>query len=150
VSRPITTQKLSQSESTALLAEQRLRRPTSPHLDIYDKKQTYFGASIWQRFTGAGYSGALYAFGISYLAAPYLGWHLESASIAAFVAGLPVIAKGGLKFALAWPYVFHAINGVRHLTYDMAIGFQKATILKLGWYIWGASIVGGLGLAFFY
>ena len=121
----------------------------SPHLAIYDKTQTWFGGSIWQRFTGGGFSGALYVLGASYLAAPLLGWHLESASVAAAFGALPAALKGGVKFALAWPFVFHAINGVRHLVFDLAVGFKRRTIVQSGWYIWGASIVGGLYLAFF-
>jgi len=147
--RPFTTEKITPADANALLASQRLKRPVSPHLEIYDKKQTYFGGSIWQRFTGSAFSGVLYAFGAAYLAAPTLGWHLESASLVAAFGALPFAAKAGLKFAAAWPFVFHAMNGVRHLTFDLAKGFKKATIIKSGWYLWGASIVGGAYLAFF-
>lgn len=128
-----------------LLAQQRLRRPVSPHLEVYDWKQTWFGASIWQRFTGAGLAGLLYGYSLAYLAAPLVGWHLESASLVAAFAGLPLAAKAGLKFLFAWPFVFHAINGVRHLLYDMAIGYDKDQIIKSGWLIWGASVVGAMG-----
>lgn len=143
------TQKLTPADADALLAKQRLQRPIAPHLEIYDKTQTWFGGSAWQRITGSGFSGALYVFSAAYLAAPLAGWHLESASIAAAVAALPVAAKGGLKFFLAWPFVFHSINGVRHLVYDMGVGFKRRNIVQTGWYLWGASIVGGLYLAFF-
>ncbi|KAK1760167.1 hypothetical protein QBC47DRAFT_366576 [Echria macrotheca] len=147
--RPVATQHLTPSEAQSILAKQRLQRPVSPHLDIYDKQQTWFGGSAWQRITGASFSGALYVFATAYLVAPLAGWHLESASLAAAMAGLPVAAKGGLKFLLAWPFVFHATNGVRHLLFDIGVGFKRRTIVQTGWYLWGASIVGGLYLAFF-
>ncbi|KAM7204714.1 hypothetical protein V8F20_003498 [Naviculisporaceae sp. PSN 640] len=147
--RQVTTQKFTQDDANALLAQQRLQRPVSPHLDIYDKKQTWFGGSIWQRFTGSALSGGLYAFGAAYLAAPLLGWHLESASIAAAFGALPFAVKSGLKFALAWPFAFHALNGVRHLLFDLGFGFAKRTVIKTGWYLWGASAVFGSYLAFF-
>lgn len=147
--RPVATQKLTPADGDSILAKQRLQRPVSPHLDIYDKQQTWFGGSIWQRFTGGGFSGAMYVSALAYLAAPALGWHLESASIAAAFGALPVAVKGGVKFFLAWPFVFHALNGVRHLTYDIGLGFARRTIVSTGWYIWGASIVGGSYLAFF-
>ena len=121
----------------------------SPHLEIYDKQQTWFGGSAWQRITGSAFSGGLYVFATAYLAAPLLGWHLESASLASSFGALPFAAKGALKFLAAWPFTFHAINGVRHLLFDMAVGFSRKTIVKTGWYVWGASIVGGLYLAFF-
>ncbi|GAB1314515.1 cytochrome b subunit of succinate dehydrogenase, Sdh3p [Madurella fahalii] len=147
--RPVATQKLSADEARSLLDKQRLNRPVSPHLDIYDKQQTWFGGSIWQRFTGSAFSGGLYVFATAYLAAPLLGWHLESASLAAAFGALPLAAKGGLKFLAAWPFTFHALNGVRHLAFDLCYGFKRQQIVKSGWYIWGASIVGGLYLAFF-
>ncbi|KAK3901217.1 hypothetical protein C8A05DRAFT_35113 [Staphylotrichum tortipilum] len=146
--RPVATQKLTPADGAALLAKQRLARPVSPHLEIYDKQQTWFGGSAWQRITGSAFSGGLYVFATAYLAAPVLGWHLESASLAAAFGALPFAVKGAVKFLAAWPFVFHAINGVRHLTFDMAIGFHRQSIIKTGWYLWGASIVGGLYLAF--
>ncbi|KAK4142330.1 uncharacterized protein C8A04DRAFT_38431 [Dichotomopilus funicola] len=147
--RPVATQPhLTPADANAILAKQRLNRPVSPHLAVYDKQQTWFGGSIWMRITGSLFSGSLYVFATAYLAAPLLGWHLESASLAAAFGALPVALKGGIKFLAAWPFAFHAINGVRHLLFDMAKGFQRQTIVKSGWYIWGASIVGGLYLAF--
>jgi succinate dehydrogenase (ubiquinone) cytochrome b560 subunit len=121
----------------------------SPHLDIYDKQQTYFGGSIWMRITGSAFSGSLYVFATAYLAAPLLGWHLESASLAASFGALPFAVKGGLKMLAAWPFTFHAFNGIRHLLFDMGYGFKRQTIVKTGWYIWGASLVSGAYLAFF-
>jgi len=93
----------------------------------------------------------MYIFGATYLAAPLLGWHLESASIAAAMGALPLAVKGGIKFFLAWPFVFHATNGVRHLIFDTAAAsfFKRRTIVQSGWFLWGTSVVGGLYLAFF-
>ena len=96
------------------------------------------------------FSGSLYAFSLAYLAAPLTGWHLESASLAAAAAGLPVAVKAGAKFLVAWPFLFHVFNGTRHLVWDLAIGYQKSTIKKGGWILWGASLVSALGLAFLY
>ncbi|KAK3370386.1 hypothetical protein B0H63DRAFT_486900 [Podospora didyma] len=147
--RLVATQKLTPTDAHDILAAQRLHRPVSPHLEIYDKQQTFFGGSIWQRITGSAFSGGLYVFGAAYLVAPLIGWHLESASLAAAFGGLPLAVKGGLKFLLAWPFTFHALNGVRHLTFDIGIGFKRKDIVKTGWYVWGASIVTGLYLAMF-
>lgn len=134
-----------------MLDAQRLRRPVSPHLEVYRKDHTYFGASAWQRITGGIFSGGLYVFATAYLVAPLTGWHLESASIATFVAGLPLVLKGGLKFLIAWPFSYHAMNGIRQLTLDMApvTWFQKPGIKSLAFSVWAASIVGALGLVAF-
>ncbi|EOO00945.1 putative succinate dehydrogenase cytochrome b subunit protein [Phaeoacremonium minimum UCRPA7] len=146
--RGAATQKLTETDAQELLASQRRQRPTSPHLSIYAKDQTWFTASIWTRITGGIFSGGLYAYATAYLAAPLLGWHLESASIAAAVGALPFAIKGGLKFLIAWPFVFHLFNGIRHLVMDVGIGFTKKTLKTQGWAIWGASLLGGLYLGF--
>lgn len=146
--RPLSTEKLTTEQANELLASQRLRRPVSPHIDIYDRKQIWFGVSIMQRFTGMAYAGALYGGSLAYLAAPLLGWHLESQSLVALAAGLPLAAKGAVKFALAWPLVFHFLNGTRHLVWDAAIGFTKSEIAKGTTAIWAASVLTSLILAF--
>jgi succinate dehydrogenase (ubiquinone) cytochrome b560 subunit len=147
---PATTEKVSIADSNALLAAQRLKRPVSPHLTIYKVEQVWLGASIWTRFTGGAFAGALYVYSAAYLAAPLLGWHLESASIAAAFGALPFAVKGGLKFLVSWPFMFHLFNGVRHITYDVGMGFAKSQIKQYGWGIWGASLAAGLYLAFLF
>ncbi|KAI1751582.1 succinate dehydrogenase cytochrome b subunit [Xylaria castorea] len=147
--RPVSTEKVTPSEAQTLLASQRRQRPVAPHLSAYDYKQTWFSASVWTRITGGGFTAALYVFSISYLAAPLTGWHLESASLAAAAAGLPLAVKGGLKFLLTWPFMFHLFNGVRHLVWDFAAGFAKPVIHAGNWGIWGASLVSALGLTYF-
>lgn len=147
--RAVSTSKLTEVDAQSLLAAQRKSRPVAPHLQIYDKSQTYFGGSIWTRITGSIFSGSLYTFGAAYLVAPLFGWHLESATLAAAFGSLPVAVKGGLKFLIAWPFVFHSLNGVRHLTWDLAKGFSKSSIKTFGTAIWGVSLVSALGLAFY-
>lgn len=142
--RPLGTTKITPDEGQAILAKQRLNRPISPHLTVYRFDQTWLGASIWTRITGNGLSAAFYVYLGTYLAAPLLGWHVESAALAASFGALPLAVKGTLKFLVAWPFMFHCINGVRHLFYDMAKGFSKKDIKNWGWGIWGASLVAGL------
>jgi hypothetical protein len=63
----------------------------------------------WSKSLGF-YAGAL-----SYLALPALGYNFDTATIVASVAALPVVAKVGIKTTIAFPFVFHCLNGVRHL-----------------------------------
>lgn len=49
-----------------------------------------------------------------------LGWHVESAVIAASFASWPVIAQILTKVTLALPFTFHSLNGIRHLVWDTA------------------------------
>ncbi|KAI0403721.1 succinate dehydrogenase cytochrome b subunit [Xylaria palmicola] len=147
--RPVSTEKVTPSDEQKILASQRLQRPVSPHLAIYDFKQTWFSSSVWTRITGGGFTTALYLFSISYLAAPLTGWHLESASLAAAAASLPVAVKAGLKLLVSWPFMFHLFNGTRHLVWDLAKGFNKPVIHAGNMGIWGASLVAALGITCF-
>jgi succinate dehydrogenase (ubiquinone) cytochrome b560 subunit len=52
---------------------------------------------------------------MGYLAAPALGLTVDTASIVSAVAAAPVAAKVVAKTTLAFPFVFHCLNGVRHL-----------------------------------
>ena len=118
-------------------------------MSIYDPMQTWFGHSAWTRITGTTLSGGLYVFGAAYLVAPLLGWHLESASLAAGVAAIPLAPQRTLKFFAPWLFAYHAINGVRHLVWDTGFGFARKNITMVGWYTWGASLLSGLYLAMF-
>ncbi|KAG6312793.1 hypothetical protein E4U22_001538, partial [Claviceps purpurea] len=87
--RPVATAKVSQQDGQKILVNQRLQRPISPHLGIYKIEQTWLGHSAWTRITGCTLSGAAYAYFATYLIAPLLGWHLESASLVSAFAVLP-------------------------------------------------------------
>ncbi|PHH93018.1 hypothetical protein CDD83_2128 [Cordyceps sp. RAO-2017] len=146
--RPVATTKISNDDGHQILVKQRLNRPVSPHLGIYKMEQTWFGASAWTRITGCALSGTAYLYFVSYLVAPLLGLHIESASLAASFAALPLLVKGGIKFALGFPFAFHFFNGLKHLVYDLGKGFAKPTIKKGEMALWASSILGGLYLAF--
>jgi succinate dehydrogenase (ubiquinone) cytochrome b560 subunit len=44
-----------------------------------------------------------------------MGYNFDTSAIVASVASLPVIAKVGIKTTVAFPFVFHCLNGIRHL-----------------------------------
>ena len=102
---------------------------------------------MFNRITGVALSGGLYVFAIGYLVSPLLGWHLESASLAAAFGALPLIAKIPLKFTLAMPFTFHSLNGVRHLIWDFGKQFTNKQISMTGWTVVGLSVASALGLA---
>ncbi|KAF7563140.1 hypothetical protein G7046_g962 [Stylonectria norvegica] len=147
-SRPSGIASLTPAEGDKILINQRVHRPVAPHLGIYKLEQSWFGSSAWTRITGCTLSVALYAYAGSYLVAPLFGWHFESASFAAAVGGLPFLVNGGLKFGLAFPFVYHCVNGVKHLTYDLGWGFAKPFIRKADLAVWGSAFVLGAFLAF--
>lgn len=144
-----TTSKVSLTEGHDILAKQRLARPISPHLGIYKLSQVWFSSSAWTRITGCVLSGSAYAYFATYLVAPLLGWHVESASLAAGLASLPFLVKGLLKFTLlAFPFSYHFVNGIRHLVFDIGKGYTKPQIRRAEQFAWSASILAGLFLAF--
>ncbi|GAB7355457.1 hypothetical protein MBLNU459_g5960t1 [Dothideomycetes sp. NU459] len=139
---------LSAKESAQYLANRRLQRPVSPHLGIY-KWQMGSVLSSLMRITGVIYSGSFYLFGLAYFASPYLGWDLCSATFAAAFGSLPFAAKSAVKFVVAWPFVLHCINGVRHLTWDTARGFNNSYIMKTGWAAVSATTLSVVYMVFF-
>ncbi|KAJ5920418.1 hypothetical protein N7516_011276 [Penicillium verrucosum] len=128
------------------LARQRLRRPIAPHLSIY-KWQVHSVSSAMERNTGLLLAGGLYLFGTSYLVAPWLGWDLSSAALVAAFGSLPVAAKVGLKFFVAWPFTFHLFNGIRSCV--SAAGYtldSRTQIIKIAWAVVGSSALPAIGL----
>lgn len=134
------------SDPTKILAQQRLNRPVSPHLSIYRPQITWYGSSI-HRITGVAASGSLYLFATAYLVAPLMGWHLESASIAAAFGSLPFAAKFATKLGLALPFTYHSMNGVRHLIWDTGRQMANKQVIRTGWTVVGLSVTSAVLLA---
>ncbi|KAI4635917.1 hypothetical protein J4E83_000871 [Alternaria metachromatica] len=141
------TEHASQSEAAEILAKQRIYRPVSPHLAIYKPQITWYASSL-NRITGITLSGSLYLFGIAYLIAPYTGWHLETQSMVAAVAAWPAAVKMGVKAFFAFPFFFHSFNGLRHLAWDVGIGFKNQQVIRTGWTAVGLTVVMGLYYTF--
>ncbi|PYI09957.1 hypothetical protein BO78DRAFT_361758 [Aspergillus sclerotiicarbonarius CBS 121057] len=129
------------------LARQRLQRPVAPHLGIY-KWQVHSVSSAMERNTGILMSGGLYLFATAYLASPYLGWDLSSTALVTAFGALPLAAKVGIKFLVAWPFTFHLFGGVRYLATATARTLDnKAQFIKIAWAVVGTSAVAAAGLA---
>lgn len=106
------------------MAETRSRpelRPRSPHLQIYRWPVT-MGTSILHRVTGFGLSiGTL-----------VLAWWLVAASMGADAYGVFEGAAfhwlgRAVLFGFTLALVFHTLNGVRHLFWDVGHGFKVST-----------------------
>ncbi|EEQ89193.1 hypothetical protein RJZ56_000693 [Blastomyces dermatitidis] len=134
-------------DPTSILPRQRLNRPVSPHLSIYQPQITWLLSSL-NRITGVALAGGMYIFASAYLVSPLLGWHLESASLVAAFGALPLAAKVGLKFTAALPFTFHSFNGCRHLIWDMGKQFSNKQVIVTGWTVVGLTVTSALALAF--
>lgn len=69
-------------------------------------------------------------------------------TIATAVRDLPAWLKVSGKFALVLPFTYHALNGVKHLIWDLGLGLaNKKLIGRWAWLVAGCSIVSACGLA---
>lgn len=105
-----------------------VRRPISPHLQVYDMLQMTSSLSISHRITGVAWSVGL-VFLVWWLAAAAAG--PRAFNNAAWFAGtwwlgVPVLI--GMT-AAAW---FHTLNGVRHLMWDAGYGYDIPTTYRTG------------------
>jgi succinate dehydrogenase / fumarate reductase cytochrome b subunit len=111
-------------------------RPTSPHLQIY-RWQIGNSLSILHRLTGIAL-----AFGL--LALCY--WLMSLAGgVGAYITAMRVFASPlGVIGLIGWTFAFlyHLLNGVRHLFWDAGMGFERRPRHATGWF----AVLGALGL----
>jgi len=140
----------------------------SPHLTIY-KFQITSVLSITHRATGLAMSGLMSGFAIGNstilfkISSQYrssrdnhdscvLGMLVLPGSFPYYLGFVQSLAVGpaliaSAKFLLAWPFVYHLANGIRHLCWDLGKGFQIKELYATGWTVVGISTLLSLGLA---
>jgi len=110
-----------------------IRRPLSPHLQVY-RPQITTVVSILHRITGVG-------LGVGTL---LLTWWLVAAATSAEAFGTVQGFIGspiGLLLLFGWTLAlfFHLCNGIRHLAWDVGVGFEKTEYHATGWAVVIAS-----------
>jgi succinate dehydrogenase / fumarate reductase, cytochrome b subunit len=111
-------------------------RPTSPHVWLY-RWQIGNTLSILHRFTGAALALGLIA--LSYWFVSLAGGP-DSYAAAARLFASPL----GLVVLLGWTFsfLFHLLNGVRHLFWDAGKGFERSQRHASGWF----AVLGAIAL----
>jgi succinate dehydrogenase / fumarate reductase cytochrome b subunit len=111
-------------------------RPTSPHLGIY-QWQIGNSLSILHRLTGIALALGLVA--LSYWLVSLAGGE-QSYTAAAKQFDSPV----GLAALIGWTFAFlyHLLNGVRHLFWDAGYGFERTQRHASGWF----AVLGSIAL----
>lgn len=66
----------------------------------------------------------------------------------AAVAAWPAAVKIGLKSFFAFPFFFHSINGLRHLAWDVGVGFTNQQVIRTGWGAIGLTVAMSLYYVF--
>ncbi len=110
-------------------------RPLSPHLQVY-RPQITSVLSILHRITGV-------ALGLG--AVGLVVWLVAAASGAgafATVQGLVQSWPGQVVvFGFTWALFYHLCNGIRHLFWDIGMGFSLPVARRSGWAVVGASFL---------
>ncbi|EDV25765.1 expressed hypothetical protein [Trichoplax adhaerens] len=128
----------STSEDNFFKKNKRLNRPMSPHLTIY-KPQLTSMMSITHRASGMILSAYAATFAIYTMSSSgTLAEHIEVWKT------LPAIVPFTLKCGFIFPLYYHAINGVRHLIWDMGKGFNLPTLYKTGYTVIALSLLFGV------
>lgn len=100
-------------------------RPLSPHLQIYRWTWT-MAMSIAHRVTGV----ALFA-GSLLLATWLVALATSPEGFATLQAALGSIPGRLVLFGYTWALIHHMLGGVRHLVWDLGIGYSRATRMNL-------------------
>jgi succinate dehydrogenase / fumarate reductase cytochrome b subunit len=118
-------------------------RPLSPHLQIY-RKQITSVMSILHRI-----SGIVLSFGAFVLAwwllAVAQGGDAYARAAACLASPFGKLALFGFSLAL----VYHLLNGIRHLLWDVGWGFQIPQVYKSGYTVAALTVVFTAAIWFF-
>ncbi len=110
-------------------------RPLSPHLSVYRMKATML-SSITHRITGSA---------LMLAAELVVWWYLAAATAPEYFATADAVLNswiGGLVLiGSLWALMYHLVNGIRHLIWDMALGLDKDVATRSSYYVWGGSVV---------
>ncbi|ODN02926.1 hypothetical protein Ocin01_03744 [Orchesella cincta] len=121
----------------------RLNRPMSPHLTIY-KLQITSVLSVTHRGTGLALSGLMSGFAIGMLALPQSFPHYYT-MLSSSPTGTAVLFTA--KLILAWPFIYHFANGIRHLAWDLGKGFGLKELYTSGYAVLAVSTILSLAAA---
>ena len=115
-------------------------RPLSPHLTVY-RWQIGNSLSILHRITGVALAFGLLAlcFWLISLAGGEEGYRTAERAFAS-----PI----GVLFLFGWTFSFlyHLLNGVRHLFWDLGVGFERTQRHASGWFAVLGSLVSTIGV----
>lgn len=111
------------------------QRPLSPHLQVY-RWQITMTMSILHRATGVVLVAGAFALAW-WLLAVAAGGEAYASSAACLASPLGKLALFGFSLAL----VYHLLNGIRHLLWDMGRGFAIPDVYRSGYAVAGLTVL---------
>lgn len=134
---------LTQAQSSTLNKDfwnknKQLNRPMSPHLSVY-KPQLTSTLSIFHRITGLGASVVLYGAGIGALFASSTSFPEIVQLIQNNVPHFVILTT---KAAIGGSLIYHTLNGIRHLIWDVGYGFQLKHLYLSGYIVVALTAIG--------
>ena len=118
-----------------LLKQKSLGRPISPHLQIYAPQWTWYVSGL-HRISGCVMAGALLVGSVGFAVLP-----LDFTTFVSFVKSLniPSVILAAFKWVIAFPIIFHTINGVRFIGFDLAKGTDLPSVYKSAYLVIGVA-----------
>jgi succinate dehydrogenase / fumarate reductase cytochrome b subunit len=115
-------------------------RPLSPHMTIYRWPVTMM-TSITHRVTGVGlaFGAVILAWWLVSISNGPEGWQSFHA-----VSDTPIGLL--ILFGLTWALIYHFLNGIRHLAWDLGYGFDKRVAERNSVIIFALSIIAALAV----
>ncbi|CAP21181.1 Protein CBR-MEV-1 [Caenorhabditis briggsae] len=120
-----------------------MKRPIAPHLTIYQPQLTWM-LSGFHRISGCVMAGTLLVGGLGFAVLP-----LDFTTFVEYIRGwnLPCAVTAVFKYIIAFPIIFHTLNGIRFLGFDLAKGVDNiGQVYKSGWLVFGVSAVIALAI----
>lgn len=119
----------------SLPSSEKKERPLSPHLQVY-KPQLTSVLSIFHRITGIALSlGAMF----------FVCWlyHVAEGEVHYLQLHEIMISPVGRIFLIGWSFAlfFHLLNGLRHLLWDIGLGYELKEVYATGYAVVVLSFV---------
>ncbi|CAB3401572.1 unnamed protein product [Caenorhabditis bovis] len=121
-----------------LMKQRALKRPIAPHLTIYQPQLTWM-LSGFHRISGCVMAGTLLFGGVGFALLP-----IDFTTFVDYIRSwnLPCAVTAVFKYIIAFPIIFHTLNGIRFIGFDLAKGVDNiGQVYKTGYLVAGLSAV---------
>ncbi|KAK5971963.1 hypothetical protein GCK32_003119 [Trichostrongylus colubriformis] len=123
---------------TYLQRQKALGRPIAPHLTVYKPQLTWM-VSGFHRVTGCAMAGVLLFGGVGFALLP---WNFTQFVDYIRSWNIPPVITSVFKFIIAYPIIFHTLNGIRFLGFDLAKGVENTkAIYRSGYLVLALSFI---------